>query len=64
LYTSPLRAEVVQAGTKEAAAVATAGVVEDQDPGGTPTGNYQGVTVTVTINGVTQTINNLSVTVQ
>jgi hypothetical protein len=44
--------------------VATAGVVEDQDPGGTPTGNYQGVTVTVTINGVTQTINNLSVTVQ
>jgi hypothetical protein len=32
--------------------------------GGTPTGNYQGVTVMVTINGYTQTINNLSVNVQ
>lgn len=32
--------------------------------GGTPAGNYQGVTVTVAINGVTQTINNLSVNVQ
>ncbi len=32
--------------------------------GGTPAGNYQGVTVTVTINGVTQTINNLSVNVK
>jgi len=31
---------------------------------GTPTGNYTGVTVTVTINGITQTINNLTVNVQ
>jgi hypothetical protein len=32
--------------------------------GGTPAGNYQGVTVTVTISGVTQTISNLSVNIQ
>jgi hypothetical protein len=31
---------------------------------GTPVGNYLGVTVTVTINGITQSINNLSVNVQ
>lgn len=31
---------------------------------GTPVGNYTGVTVTVTINGVMQSINNLSVNVQ
>jgi len=31
---------------------------------GTPVGNYSGVTVTVTIGGVTQSINNLSVNVQ
>ncbi len=31
---------------------------------GTPVGNYTGVTVTVTINGVTQSINNLSINVQ
>jgi hypothetical protein len=32
--------------------------------GGTPAQNYPGVTVTVTINGITQSINNLSVYVQ
>jgi subtilase family serine protease len=32
--------------------------------GGTPAGNYQGVTVSITINNVTQTIDNLSVNVQ
>ncbi len=32
--------------------------------GGTPAGNYQGVTVTVTINRTTQTINNLTVNVK
>ncbi len=32
--------------------------------GGTPTGNYQGVTVTVIVNGITQSISNLSVDVQ
>jgi hypothetical protein len=31
---------------------------------GTPTGNYTGLTVTVTINGITQSINNLSVNVE
>ncbi len=31
---------------------------------GTPVGNYTGVSVTVTINGITQSINNLSVNVQ
>ena len=31
---------------------------------GTPAGTYTGVTVTVTINGVTQSINNLTVNVQ
>jgi len=31
---------------------------------GTPVGNYPGVTVSVTINGITQSINNLSVNVQ
>jgi hypothetical protein len=31
---------------------------------GTPVGNYNGVTVTVTINGVTESINNLSVSVE
>jgi hypothetical protein len=31
---------------------------------GTPAGNYTGVTVTVAINGVTQTVNNLSINIQ
>lgn len=31
---------------------------------GTATGNYQGVTVTVTINGITQSVGNLTVNVQ
>ena len=31
---------------------------------GTPVGSYSGITVTVTINGVAQSINNLSVNVQ
>jgi len=31
---------------------------------GTPVGNYPGLTVSVTINGITQSINNLSVNVQ
>jgi hypothetical protein len=31
---------------------------------GTPAGNYSGVTVTVTIAGVTESINNLAVNVQ
>jgi hypothetical protein len=31
---------------------------------GTPPGNYTGVTVSVTINGITQTINNLNVSVK
>jgi hypothetical protein len=31
---------------------------------GTPVGNYTGVTVTVTINGVTQSINTISVNVE
>lgn len=36
----------------------------DNSNQGTPVGTYNGVTVTVTINGVTQSINNLSIDVQ